>query len=314
MSCKTRRPQLAFTLVELLVVIAIIGILVTLLLPAIQASREAARRSQCLSRLKQLSLGQANLESTFRYLPQAAGFFPKGISTLSRVPPATLGSIQYFLLPYIEQEGLYNLLRGSTQQTMFITAWGSGRPVNSGLFCPVTFRCPSEISSTAGIAQANKGSWPAGNYVANVQAIHHIGSLNPINYAGPTKQPRQEAHPKYANVTDGLSKTIIFTERFTQCPLPPAAGNGRTALFGTQPSIFDSVFAWNLRTGPLLNQPQVAPSPEDCNPFTVQSQHPGVIHAAYLDGSVRSTAVGDVDIDTWAFLILPADDGELPLP
>src|SRR3954452_9596518 len=66
-----RRVRQGFTLVELLVVIAIIGILVALLLPAIQAAREAARRNQCTNNLKQLSLGALNLESTYKQFPSS---------------------------------------------------------------------------------------------------------------------------------------------------------------------------------------------------------------------------------------------------
>lgn len=310
-SGQTRR---AFTLVELLVVIAIIGILVALLLPAIQAAREAARRSQCLNHLKQISLGLANLESGYKYMPQAAGYFPKGVTTLSEEPPATLGSVQYFLLPFIEEEGLYNSLWGSTQNTMWITAWGSGNPVNLDLFCPVTYRCPSETTSHDGLARsANGGSWPGGNYVSNVQALHHLGTRNTVSFRNNIEQPGEDTHPRYAQITDGLSKTVVFTERFAQCPLPLTNQTGRTALFGTIATIWDSVFAWNVRSGPLLNPPQVAPAPEDCEPLTVQSQHPGVINVALMDGSVTAIE-GNVDIDVWKFLILPADGGELPQP
>jgi prepilin-type N-terminal cleavage/methylation domain-containing protein len=66
------RQRVAFTLVELLVVITIIGVLVALLLPAIQAARDAARRSQCSNNLKQLALGVLNFESSFKHLPPSA--------------------------------------------------------------------------------------------------------------------------------------------------------------------------------------------------------------------------------------------------
>ena len=106
----------------------------------------------------------------------------------------------------------------------------------------------------------------------------------------------------------------MFTERYAQCPLPQSWSNGRTALFGTYPTQYDSVFSWNTRrTGPILNAPQIAPAPEDCNPFTVQSQHAGVLNMAYLDGSAHAVS-GDIDMDVWTLLIFPADDGEIPQP
>lgn len=304
----------AFTLVELLVVIAIIGVIVALLLPAVQSARESARRTQCLSRMKQAGLALANLESAFEYMPQAAGFFPKGTTELSDTPPATLGSVQYFLLPYLEQEALYREMWGSTQNTMWISGrsgGGSADDGNQNLYCPVMFRCPSDTTTLDGVASVDQHSWPAGNTVANVQALNHIGSLHPDRGSWGV-QPGEDTHPRYAHITDGTTHTVVFTERYSQCPLPQSWGNGRTALFGTYPTEYDSVFSWNLRrVGPIVNAPQIAPLPEDCNPFTVQSQHAGVLNMAYLDGSAKSVS-GDIEIDVWTLLLLPDDGGQVP--
>ncbi len=95
-----------FTLVELLVVIAIIGVLVALLLPAVQAAREAARRSQCSNNLKQLGLALHNYASTF-------GCFPPPC-TLRVGVPSDSWSLHALLLPYIEQGGLQSLINFTT--------------------------------------------------------------------------------------------------------------------------------------------------------------------------------------------------------
>src|SRR4051812_23294006 len=95
----SKQPN-GFTLVELLVVIAIIGVLVALLLPAVQAAREAARRSTCSNKMRQLALATHNLNDTFRELPPLAGSFPKNGSNK--------GTVFYFLLPYIEQKNFYD--------------------------------------------------------------------------------------------------------------------------------------------------------------------------------------------------------------
>src|SRR5687768_14616271 len=89
----------AFTLVELLVVIAIIGILVALLLPAIQAAREAARRTQCQNRVKQLTLACLNYHDTTKHFPSATDITPKGAAA----PNAFYWSYLVQILPFIEE-------------------------------------------------------------------------------------------------------------------------------------------------------------------------------------------------------------------
>lgn len=127
MSASPARRRSAFTLVELLVVIAIIGVLVALLLPAVQAAREAARRMQCTNNLKQIALGMHNYHDTKQTLPFACGFTKQ------------TGTWVAFLHPFIEQQNLYNT---------FDFNKSLADPVNEPAVRTVvpTYLCPSDSS------------------------------------------------------------------------------------------------------------------------------------------------------------------------
>ncbi|HJQ81414.1 MAG TPA: DUF1559 domain-containing protein [Lacipirellulaceae bacterium] len=322
-----------FTLVELLVVIAIIGILVALLLPAVQAAREAARRSQCINNLKQIGVALLNCHDTHKKMPQTAGWFPDEDAAevsdqpgnpafqaqLSRTPPANLSSIQYFLLPFMEEQALYMSRQGWTMTGFFLR--------DQGMLPPSTHICPSDSSagpnSIVAPQEDSNASWGGGNYVANVQSLNHWWHAK----AGKPQQPRPFTHPKLNHMTDGTSKTVAFAERYAVCPTPASWSHGRTHWLGTPATQWDSVFAWNRPNGytppttpagqadddgALIDVPQIAPAPEDCDELNTQTPHPGAMNVLMLDGSVQNVT-GDIDLAAWKLMIFPRDDGVVPL-
>jgi prepilin-type N-terminal cleavage/methylation domain-containing protein/prepilin-type processing-associated H-X9-DG protein len=319
-----------FTLVELLVVIAIIGILVALLLPAVQAAREAARRSQCINNLKQIGVALLNCHDTHKKMPQAAGWFPDEDAAevsdqpgnpafqaqLSKTPPANLSSIQYFLLPFMEEEALYMKRFGWTMTGFFLN--------QQGMVPPPVHICPSDSTaapnSVVSPQEDLNASWGGGNYVANIQSLNHWWHAK----ANRVQQPRPFTHPKLNHMTDGTSKTVAFAERYAVCPTPHSWSNGRTHWLGTPATEYDSVFAWNRNytapttpagqaddDGAAIDVPQIAPDPRDCDRFNTQSPHPGAMNALMFDGSVQSIG-GDIDLAAWKLAVFPRDDGAVP--
>src|SRR5215467_2437131 len=119
-SFNDRRANGAFTLVELLVVIAIIGILVALLLPAVQAAREAARRGQCANHLKQLSLAMLSHHDTFKHFPTGGWKYVWTGDPDRGHNKEQPGSWIYQILPFIEEDAIYAL--GADGQPDVITA------------------------------------------------------------------------------------------------------------------------------------------------------------------------------------------------
>jgi prepilin-type N-terminal cleavage/methylation domain-containing protein len=211
----TRR---AFTLVELLVVIAIIGVLVALLLPAVQAAREAARRSQSSNNLRQIGIALHNGNDTTGNLPPMFGNYPNirdwnPIANVGGVGPPW-GPLPYLILPYLEQKAIIDHSpiawgKGSYPQ------WDQGNPVAYSYALDVyTNHSDPSLPATneyQGIAHSG--------YAANAQVFGRVdrnGSLLGFNWGG-LGGGGNGGNKISASFKDGTSNTIMYTEKYAQC-------------------------------------------------------------------------------------------------
>jgi len=139
------RSRRGFALVELLVVITIIGVLITLLLPAVQAAREAARRAQCLNNLKQMGLAMQNHHDTYGRFPPGGAFDQPPFGTTSSSNFLTWGSSwMVYLLPYLEQDALYQRLSFTGGSGWPPYGVGGNIAVFAGASIP-NYQCPSSL-------------------------------------------------------------------------------------------------------------------------------------------------------------------------
>ncbi len=207
--CGEPARRRGFTLIELLVVIAIIAVLIALLLPAVQAAREAARRSQCVNNLKQLGLAIMNYES-------ANGSLPPTANNAWTVKYANDFAMKPRLLPYLEQQPLYNALNLS--HTFGNTSGVSSDPNSSNVTVRVTqlsvMLCPSDANQPADTVTFNKASVLTGttNYPNNIGTYYpnNGGMLDgPAYFMGIATFG---APVTLASITDGTSNTAIFSE------------------------------------------------------------------------------------------------------
>jgi prepilin-type N-terminal cleavage/methylation domain-containing protein/prepilin-type processing-associated H-X9-DG protein len=313
-----------FTLVELLVVIAIIGILVALLLPAVQAAREAARRMSCSNNLKQIGLALHNYHDTNKTFPNCYW----NVSGTNR-----RGSTLVRLLPFIEQTSLYD------QLDFRLDLWGQTLP--DGTFARAArisvYECPSAGEDMADMATnvapghytASEGPTArsyAGNPNCSCDAMNQFylpyiehpaisGNQSHNDPAGPFA--RQNGAIWYlsdiASMADGTSNTIMMGERLADCSVHARAwgwfGSHGNGLNGTLiPINYDSCHL----QGDLSELVDMGLSEcnRDCTwntEFGFKSKHPGGCQFAFGDGSVHFLSQ---TIDHWTYQWLGAkDDG-----
>ncbi|TWT31676.1 DUF1559 domain-containing protein [Blastopirellula retiformator] len=295
-----------FTLVELLVVIAIIGVLIALLLPAVQQAREAARRTQCVSNMKNVALAMHNYHDTYQKLPYF-GFGPK---LFPGEPGDKLDTISWYgrVLPFLEQQPLYDTLNWNVRVN-------AGNNVAYRTTSLSVMSCPSE---TMTIGESNSTpTWchQRASYAVCVGSTNYRQD-NANNWDGTwTYQNGGSAFTVdgihgLETVTDGTSSTLMVSEVPTNQNETGYQGTYGVTIF-TSGAGFTGYL--NPNTTAVVDGGRYCWQPEDykrkiqCKyvldywwgaTFPAMSMHPGGVNAAHFDGSVTFVP-STIDIWTW---------------
>ncbi len=309
-------------------VIAIIGILVALLLPAVQSAREAARRSQCVNNVKQLGIALHRIHDDFGELPplsapgEAADYLTIKSGPYSN---ATGFTALNWLLPYLEEGAIFQAAVLDTSRKRDVNKRVGGLAIKAHVIA--TYLCPSDPSAIPDAVMNTNNSrvivdgapepWTVANYAANYLAFGNpdVPYVSPLNKA---RAGRLEATSRFAQLKDGLSQSIVFAERYGTCGETGNQDHARANLWSDSNEGFRPIFCTNnsnqrpdhtgLQPEPCLVF-QVAPDwVAGCESRRAQTPHQ-VINVGFADGSVHAFS-GDMDATVWAKLC-NANDGEV---
>jgi prepilin-type N-terminal cleavage/methylation domain-containing protein/prepilin-type processing-associated H-X9-DG protein len=298
MKTRTRpKNRRGFSLIELLVVIAIIGVLVALLLPAVQAAREAARRTQCVNNLKQLALATLNYHD-------ASGAFPLGgylQPVYTRDDSSTNGNCWLVpVLPFLEQKPSYdayniqmnwgNLVNLTAHATGINTLWCPSDPsisrpavlpADSVFFAWEAAGYPNSVTVQFCSYAASTGSW----FVQTPPIVPNWEAINASNNG----LVHFQSDRRLADITDGTSNTLLLGERGHGLLGPDRRD---TWHWWVGPSRVMFTAAWPMNPQRKLSDGSVNAGPIiNANPsiflLSASSFHPGGCNFAFADGSVR---------------------------
>jgi prepilin-type N-terminal cleavage/methylation domain-containing protein len=301
------RGRRAFTLVELLVVIAIIGTLVALLLPAVQAAREASRRTNCVNKLKQIALATLNFESSHRTLPPPKVLGGPGglISGGSLDTYSQYGSTLVLLLPYLEQGNLYanyDLTKTtSSKENLAIT-----NIAFADYTCPSMY-LPREVPMSDCGEKLGPGSYVISTRVDYAKYMQLDGA-----FTTPPPRKGDVYDLGIERITDGTSNTILIGETnygfesYIWDSGCGADGQSKWGEFRWAEAYW--AYAWG-HTNADVRYNFNDPSARWDGGFraTYRSDHPGGVQFALLDGSVQYLQTA-IDKETLFALITRADE------
>lgn len=311
-----------FTLVELLVVITIIGLLIALLLPAVQNAREAGRRAQCMNNLKQLGLGALHHEQAHGHFPTGGwGYYWVGDPDRGFGPEQPGGWI-YNLLPYIEQEAVHHLGAGRSGSEKLLAAATMVMTPLSLVHCP-SRRCPALYPSStprnsrpiSGAAKTdyaiNTGSDPYSFEWSGPDALSDLSAIDAGTYTGwPTAATIVQRNGicfhrsqiQMSHIKDGASNTILMGEKFmnTDRYYDSAEGGDNESMY-CGPNVDNYRLTYYNPSNPAASEVPTRDRPGVALPWRFGGPHPSGCNMVFCDGAVHMISFS-VDPLTFSYL------------